>query len=461
MACGGADRPRSRHGVSGGLRRTLGVPGVLFLTLSVATPASSVFVIVPGMLQVAGSGALWAMVLAGVVGVATALVYAELSSAFPAAGGEYVMVARTLGPAAGFAMLAVNAVNNLLYPPVAALGVASVLGMAVPGLPPRTVAVAIMAGATLCGVLGIRANARVTGAFLLAEVAALAVVAALGLAHPVRGIAGLLARPMMPGAAGPVPATAGAIGTATSIAIFALNGYGAAVYFSEEMTDAAVRIGRAVMMALAATLLLEAVPLVAGLLAAPDLAAFGAGEDPFGALVAALGGARLGGWVAAGVALAIVNAVIAGVLATARFFYATGRDASWPRGLATLLGAIHPRFASPAGATLLTGALGMLACLLPLRLLLVLSGTGLVAIYAGVALAAFVGRRGGATAHAPYRMPGHPLTEALALAALGYVAWLAWRDPIDGRPGLVATAVQIALALLYYAAVLRPRGWRP
>ncbi len=33
-----------------GLTRSLGVAGVLFLTLSVATPASSVFVIVPGML---------------------------------------------------------------------------------------------------------------------------------------------------------------------------------------------------------------------------------------------------------------------------------------------------------------------------------------------------------------------------------------------------------------------------
>lgn len=39
------------------LVRSLGVMGVLFLTLSVATPASSVFVIVPGMLQVAGTGA--------------------------------------------------------------------------------------------------------------------------------------------------------------------------------------------------------------------------------------------------------------------------------------------------------------------------------------------------------------------------------------------------------------------
>ena len=60
------------------LVRSLGFAGVLFLTLSVATRASSVFVIIPGMLQVAGTGAVWAMVLAGIVCIATAFVYAEL-----------------------------------------------------------------------------------------------------------------------------------------------------------------------------------------------------------------------------------------------------------------------------------------------------------------------------------------------------------------------------------------------
>ncbi|MBW8743408.1 MAG: APC family permease, partial [Sphingomonas sp.] len=84
------------------LARCLGVLGILFLTLSATTPASSVFVIVPGMLQTAGTGTLWAFALAGLVCVATAYVYAELSSAFPVAGGEYVAVARTLGPLPGF-----------------------------------------------------------------------------------------------------------------------------------------------------------------------------------------------------------------------------------------------------------------------------------------------------------------------------------------------------------------------
>ena len=106
------------------LARTLGLPAVLFLTLSISTPASSVFVILPGMVGAAGSGALLALLIAILICLATGVVYAELASAWPVAGGEYVFVAHTLGPAAGFAMLVVNLFNTLLFPVVAAVRLA-------------------------------------------------------------------------------------------------------------------------------------------------------------------------------------------------------------------------------------------------------------------------------------------------------------------------------------------------
>ena len=87
-----------------------------------------------------------------------------------------------------------------------------------------------------------------------------------------------------------------------------------------------------------------------------------------------------------------------------------------------------------------------------------LSGTGLVAIYAGIALAALAGRRSGATAHAPYRMPLYPLAPLVTLAALGYVVWTSWLDLAEGRPGLIMTAAQIAGSTAYYALVVRRRG---
>ena len=434
------------------LARRLGTAGVLFLTLSAATPASSVFVIVPGMLQAAGAGALWAMALAGLVCVATAFVYAELSSAWPIAGGEYVMVARTLGPLAGFVMLGVNLFNNLLFPPVVALGTSAVLAAALPGLPVLPVALAVMAFSTGVALLDIRANALVTGAFLAVELAALVAVSALGFMPPARPLGPLLLHP----GAGPA-----AIGVATTIAIFALNGYGMAVYFGEEMTDAPRRIARVVLLALVLTLACEAVPLAAVLVGTADAGALRNATDPFGVLARARGGGGVAGWIALGVTVAIVNAAIVNVLACARFFYASGRDRTWGNPLDRLLTALHPRFESPWAATLLIGAVGSACCFLPLAFLLVLSGTGLVVIYAGVSLAALVGRRSGATTHAPYRMPLFPLAPLVALAALGYVAWTNWLDPDEGRSGLIATAAQMALAAGYYVLVVRRRGaWR-
>ncbi len=443
------------------LDRSLRTAGVLFLTLSVTTPTSSVFVIVPGMLQVAGSGALAAMLLAGLVCLATAVIYAELSSTWPDAGGEYVMVARTLGPMAGFAMLGVNVFNNLLFPPVAALGIAVVLATVWPALPTVPVAVVVMAFAMLVGIFDVRINAVVTGAFLLVEVGALAVVAWLGFGRPVRSVATALFHPVAVTGDALAPASWGAIGLATSIAIFALSGYGAAVYFGEEMREAPARIARAIMLALAATLALETLPLIAGLASAPDLTAFFTADDPFGALVTLLGGRTLGAWVAVGVVVAIVNAVIAGILATARFFYATARDGSWGRPIDRWLVTLHPRATSPVTATLVSGGIGIGCCFVPLRLLLVLSGSGLVAIYAGMTLAVVAGRRSGVTAGASYHMPFYPLAPLAAATMLVAVAWLNWLDVEEGRFALIATLAQIGMSVVYYRLVLQRRGWPP
>ena len=440
------------------LTRSLGVLGVLFLTLSVATPASSVFVIAPDMLRVAGTGTLWALILAGVVCVATAYIYAELSSAWPVAGGEYIMVARTLGPLAGFVMLGVNVFNNLIFLPVAGLGVSEVLASVLPGLPQVPTAVCVVAGCALLGVLDIRVNAAVTGAFLLLEVAALAAVATLGWAHPLRDPLAVLAHPVGPSGGALAPVGLGAIGVATSIAIFALNGYGSAVYFGEELRDAPRRIASAVMWALVATLALEGLPILAALVGAGDLHQLFTAANPFGGLVAEYSRGSLPQWVSVGVAVAIVNAIIAWVLACARFFYSTARDRCWGRPVDCWLTTIHPRFGSPWIGTLLIGGIGVALCFLPRRLLEVWSGAGLIVIYAGIAAAVMIGRRRGLTDHGPYRMPLYPLAPIVTFLALGYVLATNWLDADDGRPALYATAAQIVASAAYYLLVLRRRG---
>ena len=432
--------------------------GILFLTLSATTPASSVFIIVPGMLQSAGTGALWAFLLAALVCVATALVYAELSSAFPIAGGEYVMVARTLGPLPGFIILGINIFNNIIFPPVVGLGVSAVLATVIPGLPQIPTAIVVVTGATLCGLFNIRVNALVTGIFLAIEVVALLVLIGLGLADPVRSVLPMLMHPVMPAGGGLVPATASSIGLATTVAIFALNGYGMAVYFGEEMHDAHARIARVILTSFGLSLFLELMPLVAVLIGAPDIKALLAVEDPFGQFIAMRGGTLLSQMIAIGVVIAIVNAAIVTVLASARFFWCTGRDRVWSYRFDAFIGAIHPKWQSPWVATLIIGAIGVACCFISLKFLLILNGGGLIVTYAAISLAAIAGRRNGATAHGVYRMPLFPLAPLFTLLALVYVVYATWLDPEEGRPGVIATVAQMVLAAGYYWFVLRRRG---
>jgi amino acid transporter len=440
------------------LARRMKVVGALLLTLSSVTPAASVYVIIPGILQQAGTGAFLSLAAAALVGLAMAFVYAELASAHPLAGGEYAIFGRTLGPFAGFVYMGMNTFLCTFAPAVLSLGASAYLTAVWPQAPSVPIAIAIIALATLLGILNIRTNAVVTGLFLAVEIVVLIVLAGLGFSHLHRGMGELITHPVALTAGRLVPAPVAMIGLATAVAIFAYNGFGSAVYFSEEMVGAPRRVARTILIALVLTVLFEFVPTIAVLLGAPDLKSLIASQSPFSDFMLQRGGARLEIAVSLGVALAIVNAVIAIVLINARFFYSSGRDRAWHGGVNAALTRLHPRFHSPWVANLAAGAVGIAACFIPFHLLLVLNGTGVVVMYALLCLGAIAGRRTGSTAHGPYRMPLYPLAPVLGLAALVYVLYANWMDPAVGRPSLIATLLITLAAIAYYLALRRRRG---
>lgn len=439
------------------LRRSMRVVGALLLTLSAITPASSVFVIVPGVFQQAGSGTFLSMALTAFVSLSVAYVYAELSSAFPIAGGEYSLAGKTIGPAAGFATLVITAVNNMLAPAVLALGVAEYLDPILPGLNPIAVAIAIIVATTLFGILHIRTNAWVTGVFLLLEILALAVLAVLGFAHVHRPLSALIFHPQVLAGHSLATTTLMMLGLSTSVSLFAYNGYGAAVYFSEEMHEAPRLVARTIMWALVITVATELIPVSAVLLGAPDLKALLSSASPFSYFVEATGGHWLNVAVSLGIATAIFNAVLATVLQNGRFFFSTGRDGTWHVRVNEAFTRTHPQFNSPWVATLVSGASAVTMCFLGMKMLLILTGTGIVLTYAALCLGVISGRRNGSTAHAAYHMPYVPLIPVFGLAALGFVVFASWLDP-DGRRSLIVNAVMIAASILYYRFVLLRRG---
>ena len=434
------------------------VMGVLLLTLSGVTPASSVFIAVPQVIAEAGTGALISMIVGALLVAPIACVYAELSSAFPIAGGEYALVGRTLGPAPGFAILGLTVAVNMLSPAVLALGVAANLAPIFPGLDPTWTAEAIIAATTLLGVLHIRTNAWVTGVFLFLELAALGALTALGAIHARNPLGGFLAHPVVLSGGGFRPASAAAIGLSVSVAIFVYNGFGSAVYFAEEMHEAPRLVARTILWSGIVSVLTVFLPLVAVLAGAPDLKGLLGSPSPFSSFLDSVGAGWLKTAMGLAVALAILNAVLACILQNSRFFYSSGRDQAWHPVINAAFQATHPRFNSPWIATLAAGGSAMLMCFVGLERLLVLTGAGLAFTYAALCVAAVAGRRNGASAAAAWRMPVGPLVAGLGLAGSVYALWAEWLDAEVGRVSLYATAAFLAVSLIYYGAAVRRRG---
>lgn len=430
----------------------------LLITLSGITPAASVFIMGSDVIRQAGTGAVICFAAAAVLGLATAYVYAELSSAFPLTGGEYSMIGRALGPSYGFMALGLNIFGGALGQAVTALGLAEYLGVVVPNLPALPVALVATAIVTVISILNVRVNAVITGVFLLVELLALGVLVALGFAHPQRGLGAVALHPMMLAGGHLAPSSWAAIGLASAAAIYAYNGYGGAVYFGEEMYEARTRLHWVVFWSLGIAVVAEFAPILAAMVGAGDLNAVLGAETPLAAFISADGGPLLAKAVSLGVAFAIINAMIAIALINARQLYASGRDRVWPRPANRALTALHPRFNSPWISCLVMGAVTAAACLLKLDMLVMLTGTGVVVVYAGVSAAAIAGRLNGSTDHGAYRMPLFPLAPVAALAALGAVIVADLFDPEVGRPSLIVNLAVMALSAGYYMLVLRRRG---
>jgi len=437
------------------LKRSLTLRENVMITLSSVTPASSVFIIVPAVIAGLGGASALAFAVAAVAGVFMAYCYAELSSAFPVTGGEYAFAARTLGRATGFAVFTLTLVGTVLILGVIALGTGDYLGVAWSALSGKWVGVAVLLVTTGVAVLNIRTNAWVTGLFLVIELVAVAVLAVLGLTHVSRPVSTLWT-PQAAGHGGTLHAVSwGLVASFTATALFAYNGYGTAVYFSEETRRATRMIGRAIMVSLAVTVAAELIPLVFVLLGAPSLPALVASPAPMNAFLLARGGPVVNVLVSLGIAVAIFNAVIAIMLQAGRLLFASARDRSWPDVVGGPLGRVHPRLRTPVAATLVVGvAAALVAWFVPLRVLIIATGANVTLIYLLVGLSALVGRARRRTARAAYRMPAWPLPPLLVLAIMAYVIYESLAA--DWVPMAVSLGL-LAAGYLYYFAYLHPR----
>jgi len=449
--------------VKGRLRRELSSVGVLLLTLSSLSPVVSVFGVGGDVLHQAGAAAAGVFGLGLLAALVWAVVYAELGSAYPYAGGDYVGVGRVLGAWAGVVTLAIWAVTAGPSVAFAAQTLSIYVRQLAPQLPAQAATFGGVAGALGVALLSVRRGAWVTGWFLALESIAIAVLIIIGARPPVRGLDAIILHPVAAGVGGALaPVPLGVVALAAVSAVYATVGGNQALFFGEELRDPHRRMGRVVVTACLVGALATALPIILVVLSAPDLGALLRSPAPFAEFLSAAVGPWAGPALSAGVALAIFNAMIVGIMGGARLFFSLGRDGLFPGTANRVLSTVDAHSGTPRAATLVVGAFSAGCCFLSAHALLVFMSGLLVYGWSLVCLAVLVGRRKGLTGAAGYwRSPLFPLAPlaGLAMAVVFAVSDLA--DADAGRPGLLLMGAVVLAALLWNHFRLRRRRWTP
>ncbi|SED58905.1 Amino acid transporter [Streptomyces sp. 3213] len=429
------------------LKRSIGIVGGTLLTLSCVTPASTLFVVVPDLFGSLGTATALTIAIGSVLCIAVAFCYSELGTLIPSAGGEYAMVSTLAGRLAGWLVFVLSLLVVMIVPPVIAMGTADYLTPIV-HLNPSMTGAGVMLLATLAGLLDLRANAWITGIFLVLEVIAAGVVALLGFTHSHRGL-GSLTSMQVAGTGGHADTvTAMLVVSGLAIALFVTQGFSTAVYLSEELEDPRRNVARTVLATLAISTVIILVPVVAITMGASDLSELTGGD--ISSMVTAWSNSAVGTFVSLCVALAIINAGIVMVIQNSRVLFASARDKAWPTPVNTVFSKLG-RFGSPWVATLAVGIPGAVLCFVNLDTLYGVTGVSVTGMYLLVAVAALLSRRGRHRHTHAWRMPLWPAMPILLIAVLAYIltqqetSYLLWTGGI------------VAVATLYWAFYLRPR----
>ncbi|MEZ0095397.1 APC family permease [Streptacidiphilus sp. EB129] len=429
------------------LKRSIGVVGGTLLTLSCLTPASSLFVIVPASFASLGTGTALTLVIAIVLCIGVAWCYSELGTLIPSAGGEYAMAGQTVGRFSGWLAFIQALLVVLIVPPIIALGTAQYLAPIV-NVDPKIMGAVVMLAATVMGLLDLRANAWITGIFLVLEVIAASLVAVLGFAHSSRS-ASVLLHPELPAGHGVSAVSAGTIVVGLAAALFITQGFSTAVYLAEEMDKPQRTVPRTVLWTLGIGSAVILIPVIAITLGAPSLDALATGD--ISSMVTAWSNSAVGTFVSLCIALAIINAAIVMVIQNSRVLYSSARDKAWPEPVNRAFASLSKRYGSPWIATLAVGVPGAALCFVDLSTLSLVTGVAVTLLYAFVAVAALGARRGKHKESTAWRMPLWPAVPVVILAVLGYV--MTQQD----THALLITGGITVVAALYWVVYLRPR----
>jgi len=318
-----APAPPSLRRVLGLLEVTAGGVGIII--------GAGIYVLLGAATAEAGALVWMAFLAAAVLSALTGLSYAELSSMFPSAAGEYEYTRHAMPEWLAFCVGWSMIVGLMVAAATVSIGFARYAGYFV-GIPPRVSAPALLAGVSLVAMAGIKHSARLTVALTAVQVGGLVFVATIGLPHV--GDVDLLAGPGL-----------GGVLSGSALVFFAFIGFDEVITLAEETRDPTRTVPRALLLALAlSTVLYTAVAIAAvSVLGAEALAA---SPRPLADVMAHVLGDRGARVVAAIAVLTTTNTTLLALTAASRMLYGMATRGAMPRVFA----AVHPSRRTPVRA---------------------------------------------------------------------------------------------------------------
>lgn len=436
-----------------GLRRRLHVGHVVGLSLADVSPTMAVLFLTAGVFLIGGTFAVGANILLAVVVVLICLCLAELGAMYPIAGGMYSLVRNVLPAPVAWVTMFNYLLQGIVIPASIAIGIAQFLNdLLGTSIAEKPFALVLLLLALAIALVRVEIGAWVTITMVVVELVVLGIVTVAAFVHPEQSLGDVIFHPQVLEGD-----TLKAIGFAAILATLApafnvINGYDATLGFTEELVGGEKNIAKAVVTAGILASLFILVPLIAAVVAAPDIVAFLQSESPIVYSVEQSFGDGARQVVDLGASIALFNANLALIMYFGRGFYTTGRDAVWPPFVSTRLAQLN-RFSVPAA--------GILFCVIPacvliffsaLDFLIIFAGTIIAAVYFTIGIAALWSRIGQRDVRRPYRLPLWPLPPLVVIAFTGIA--LAKQE----SKYLVAELVLIGCALVLW---LLSRMWSP
>jgi amino acid transporter len=435
-------------------RKSLGVWHVVGLAMADVSPTMAVLLLTAGVVSISGTFTIGACLILSAIVVLIALCLGELSSRNPSAGGMYSIVKDVLPAPVAWITLLNYLLQGIVIPGSLTLGIAIFLKDLFPGIPLANGAIALIAlfAAAAIALTKVEVGAWTTAIMVIVEVSVLGLITVAAVLNWSQDLTAVTLSPVHLVDGNLIPVTFAVAITALAPAFNIINGYDAALGFSEEMHDGPRQIGKAVVIAAILASLLITIPFAAAVVAAPDLKAFLSSPTPVVYSVEQALGPIAKAVVDIGVIIALFNGALSLLMYFARGVFATGRDKLWPRAVNQRLGSLNSKGVPGWGVLVLVVPAIPLLFVSQLDWLIIFSGTMITAVYFCVGLAAFWSRIKDRTSPRPFRMPLWPLPAIIVTVFTGFALWQQETQYLVGEGVVVAGGIVLfALSKLWSA----------